>query len=126
MLSVKKILPAKAFPFIAKAGGVIGLMALLALARSAPPSIDYITNVHSRPFVEIHFGMPQEPTRTYVLQYLNSGPCLTNIGICNTNGLGFTNWSNLATGYSFPFFSNHLVISDSKTNSRFYRLRVTP
>ena len=68
-----------------------------------------------------------ENQRTYVLQYINALPCPTNSVNCGTNTVTFTNWSNLATGFSFPFFSNHYIIPDSRTNpARFYRLRVTP
>ena len=113
MLSVKKILPAKAFPFIAKAGVVIGLMVCLALAKSAPPKIDRILSVTNfgQPQVEIHFSI--EANRMYVLEY-------------NTNHFATTNWSPLRTVPALPV-TNHGIVDDPRTNkSRFYRLRATP
>lgn len=78
-----------------------------------------ITNKHS--YMEIHFVTPIESTRKYYLQYSNALPC----SACFSN-LAATNWSNLYTGYSFPF-EQHYFIPDSVTNkSRFYRLLITP
>jgi hypothetical protein len=129
MCSVKSVLPAKASFGLAIVSYCFGLLFLLETAVGAEPRIDYIssTNAGNRKLVYIHFGMPAENQRTYVLQSINALPCSTNAAFCNTNTIGFTNWSNLATGFSFPFFSNHYIIPDSRTNpSRFYRLRVTP
>jgi hypothetical protein len=79
-----------------------------------------ITNKHS--YMEVHFVTPIESTRKYYLQYSNSLPCSACIG-----NLAATNWSNLYTGYSFPFTEQHYFIPDSVTNkSRFYRLLITP
>jgi hypothetical protein len=59
--------------------------------------------------VLIHFDT--EAGRTYYLQYSSS--------------LESTNWSNLYTGFNYPF-PNHYIVPDTRTNSaRFYRLRVT-
>jgi hypothetical protein len=75
---------------------------------AADPRINYITTFGTNQ-VLIHFDT--EANSTYILQY-------------STNVLS-TNWSNIYTGYNYPF-SSHYVVPDTRTNkSRFYRLRVT-
>src|SRR2546427_108684 len=68
-----------------------------------------ITNKHS--YMEIHFVTPIESTRKYYLQYANAMSC----SACISN-LAATNWSNLSTSYSYPFFDRHYFIPDSVTN----------
>jgi hypothetical protein len=76
--------------------------------NSTQPEISYIERFGSNQ-VLIHFDT--DPNRTYILQY--------------TSSLAGSNWSNLYTGYNYPF-SEHYVIPDTRTNgSRFYRLKVT-
>jgi len=79
------------------------------VALSTEPVISYIQFFGANQ-VLIHFDT--DPNRTYVLQY--------------TDSLAHTNWSNLYTGFAYPF-GEHYVIPDYRTNaSRFYRLKVTP
>ena len=65
----------------------------------------------------VHFDT--EPNRQYILQYFN--------GVPGTNRLGFKQeWSNLYTGFAFPF-PNHYIVPDTRTTpQRIYRLAVTP
>ena len=105
---------------------LLALMTFLAFAHAAEPRIDFISNIVNRSVVEIHFSTPAETSRRYFLQYINSMPCRTNQPFCSSNGVVMTNWSNLYTGFSFPF-PYHYVVPDTRTNkNRFYRLFVTP
>jgi hypothetical protein len=89
------------------------------LAGAQTPEISYIELPTNAPkMVYIHFYT--DPGHTYYLQYNNAMAC-TN---CGKNVMA-TNWSNMFTGFNYPF-SEHYVIVDSRTNkSRFYRLRMT-
>src|SRR5438105_1909447 len=89
------------------------------LAKAQTPEISYIELPTNAPkMVYIHFYT--DPGHTYYLQYNNSLGC-TNCG----KNIMATNWSNMFTGFNYPF-SEHYVITDTRTNkSRFYRLRMT-
>src|SRR2546423_10829934 len=99
MSSFRKFLQAKAAPFIAMASWLSFIMAFLPATYSAEPKIDFISNITHSASVAIHFTTPQEPTRMYILQYQNLTACPTNTGLCLSNGILWTNWSNLYTGY---------------------------
>ena len=72
------------------------------------PRIDYI-ELYGTNQVQIHYGT--EAGKTYVLQFAND--------------VASTNWSNIHTGFNFPF-SNYWHVLDYRTNkSRVYRLRVS-
>src|SRR5438132_13708107 len=87
------------------------------LAKAQTPEISYIELPTNAPkMVYIHFYT--DPGHTYYLQHNNSLGC-TNCG----KNIMATNWSNMFTGFNYPF-SEHYVITDTRTNkSRFYRLR---
>ena len=95
-------------------------MALLSVAYSAPPRIDYIirTNVNK---VDIHFGA--EANRSYTLQAANFLACSN--GNCN---VASNSWTNLLVVPASPLPTNHYIYRDFTTNNktRFYRLRATP
>ena len=79
-------------------------------ARSEQPRIEYI-----EPFltnrVLIHFDT--EASRTYILQY--------------TSSLNATSrWSNMFTGFAFPFPNHYIVVDTNAVPRRFYRLSVKP
>lgn len=77
-------------------------------AQATEPKINFI-ELFGTNKVLIHFDT--EANHTYVLQYSSS--------------LTATNWSNMFTGFNYPF-NNHYIIPDDRTTSyRFYRLRVT-
>ena len=89
--------------------GMAALVLLFAVAHSAEPKIRLIEKFGTHQVV-IHYDT--EANRTYVLQY-------------TSNALS-TNWSNLQTGFNFPFVWQWHVTNDIGTNpSRFYRLRVS-
>lgn len=78
--------------------------------KAAEPRIDYI-----EPFltnqVLIHFDT--EANRTYILQY--------------TASLSTTSrWSNMFTGFAFPFPNHYVVLDTNAAPQRFYRLSVKP
>ena len=107
-------LPSKAFRLFAIASCSIAVMAATS-ANGEEPRIDLIERFGTNQ-VSIHIDT--EANRTYYLQYINTFPL-------DTNGMALTNWSNLFTGYNYPFV-NHYVVTDTRTSDvRFYRLRVT-
>jgi len=87
------------------------LVMLSELANAAEPRIRLIETFSTNQVVIHYDPEPSSKTSMYVLQ-------------ASTN-LSSTNWSNIQTGYNFPFpFPYHVY--DSRTNTaRFYRLRVT-
>ena len=79
---------------------------------NSQPRIEFIETFSTNQ-VRIHYGTP--PNHSYVLQRINT---------LSSNGVVFTNWSDMHTGFAFPF-TNHYIIPDARTNQgRFYRLRV--
>ncbi len=94
---------------------IAALMGFVSWARAAnSPRIDFI-DIYRTNIVRVHFGTP--PNQAYVLQYINA---------LSSNGIRLTNWSNMYTGYAYPF-TNHYIIPDGLTNkSRFYRLKIYP
>lgn len=85
-------------------------LAMPCRARAAEPRIDYI-----EPFltnrVLIHFDT--EANRTYTLQY--------------TSSLSATSrWSNMFTGFAFPFPNHYIIVDTNSMPQRFYRLSVKP
>ena len=73
--------------------------------------IDHI-ELYAANQVTIHFDT--EANRTYELQYVNHIP---------TNGSA---WSNLYVAPNFPWPNHYVVLDDRTSQTRFYRLRVTP
>lgn len=85
-------------------------LALTFQARCEQPRIEYI-----EPFltnrVLIHFDT--EANRTYILQY--------------TSSLNVTSrWSNMFTGFAFPFPNHYIIVDTNAVPRRFYRLSVKP
>jgi hypothetical protein len=113
MSAVKKMLPAKAFRFLAKAGGVLALMAFISLAESAPPIILRILRTNSVGHSQVEFHWTNGPTQTTILQ-------------CNTNSFATTNWCNLVTGLNVGIPAHYQYTEDRTNKSRFYRIRATP
>jgi len=90
-------------------GCVLAVLVLIfAIAHAAEPKIRLIETAGTNQVV-IHYDT--EANRTYVLQY-------------TSNALS-TNWSNLHTGYNYPFPFQYHITNTSANPSRFYRLRVT-
>jgi len=109
---VQKFLPHKKVVCCAVAIALLATVAVPLWVYSDSPRIEYIESVVGTNQVRIHYGTP--PSRSYVLQRL----------VLNTNGVVLTNWTDMHTGFAFPF-TNHYIIPDVRTNQgRFYRLRV--
>ena|ERR1041384_2367278 len=98
----------KRFFWIAISSGVVAFAAMLAVAGSFQPQINFIERYATNQ-VLIHFDT--EAGHTYYLQYSTS--------------YFSTNWTDLYTGFNYPF-PDHYIIPDTGTNAtRYYRLRVT-
>ena len=107
--------------FLLCCGFMLGV--LLHSAISAEPQI-YKIEPFGTNQVLVHFDT--EPYRTYVLQSINVCPAGTNFGAGSSNGVPPQAWSNVYTGFAFPF-PNHYIVADTRTSpQRFYRLSVTP
>ena len=109
---VQKILPHKLFLRSAEAIALIGLVLFPIWVLADQPRIEFIESFGAAQ-VRIHYGTP--PNHSYVLQRIEA---------LSSNGIVLTNWSNMHTGFAFPF-TNHYIIPDTRTNqTRFYRLKV--
>jgi hypothetical protein len=109
---VHKLLPHKIFSRSAVATALAATLTIPLGVYSQQPRIEYLETFSTNQ-VRIHYGTP--PNHSYVLQRIN---------VLSSNGLRLTNWTDMHTGFAFPF-TNHYIIPDIRTNpSRFYRLRV--
>ena len=109
-LFAPRFCPHRKFYWTFSVSALLALTTFLALADLFQPSIDYLDRDPANTNrVRIHFGT--QAGHTYFLQYVTN--------------LASTNWSNIFTGYNYPF-SNHYIFPDTRTNaSRYYRLRAT-
>jgi len=109
---VQKLLPHKLILRSAVAIALVASVLIPVWVYSDQPRIEFI-ETYSTNQVRIHYGTP--PNHSYVLQRIN---------VLSSNGVVFTNWSDMHTGFAFPF-TNHYIIPDSRSNrTRFYRLKV--
>src|SRR5260370_40318252 len=112
MFVVQKLLLHKLFLRSAVAIALFASVLTPVWVHSDQPRIEFIETFSTNQ-VRIHYGTP--PNHSYVLQ---------RIDVLSSNGVVLTNWSNMHTGFAFPF-TNHYIIPDTRTNqTRFYRLKV--